>query len=1575
MTEPERPPATPPAIPSSSGIGAAPPAISSGLLVPPATRSLPSPGGNATVEGGAATGPGGDGSEATGSTEPATFSVSSLSTVTVAAGFDQPLEIGDMGELIFTRDGDTSSDLTVFYTVSGTATPATDYEELPGSVTIFAGATSESIGVFTIDDTLIEGDETVVVTLSTDASYTVGSPDTATITIIDDESGGGTPTVTIAASAPEASEDGLLVGGFLVERSGDTTSNLDVSYTVDGTATPLDDYTPLAGVVTIFAGDTSAVIDVFAADDTVSDPDETVIVTLSTDPAYTVGSPDTATVTIIEDGSGGNLSTVTIAASQPTAREDGTANGEFLVSRSGGDTTLSLTVSYTIGGTAGAGDYQSLAGSVTIPTDALNAPIALVAQDDKDVEVDETVILTLAASAAYTIGSPSAATVKIIDDEPPLVSIAANDPDAWEDPLDPGEFTVSRVGNTENDLTVWYAVDGTAKPDNDYNALPGSVTILAGATSASIVVTPRDETVDDADETVTLTLLEEPTSYTVDVPASATVTIHEDTGDTETIVSIAAAVPEAYERHQYEGAFTVSRDGDLTADLAVSYAVTGTASPTGDYVALSGSVLILAGQTAADILVRPADDGSIEPREFVDVTLSADPAYVVGAGAASVSIVDDDTPVTIDSTDALASETGSNGATLTVTRAGDTSEDVDVYFVLGGTAREGADYESLLSYVTILAGQTAAAISIVVIDDAWDEGDESVELLLAPGLDYTTGAPDTATAIIADDPLDSGPVVTVAAAANASESGPTSGEFTFNRTGDVSAGLTVPYNVFGDAEAGNDYTALSGTVTFLAGSSTAMVPLAPIDDGDAEIDEAVNLVLAEGAAYDIGGASEATVTISDNEQLVWIEASDPDAAEATLDPGEFTVHRLGPTNLAVDVFYTVSGTARPDDDYEPLLASVTIPAGQNEAVIVLDPFDDGFLEGDETVELTIDPDPAYVVGLLATATVTIQDESTDTGSVISIAANIPAAFEAGELPGQFTVTRTGDTSGELWVNYSVSTASGQATPGDGTGPNDDYLTLSGQVRIFPGDSSATVDVLPFDDAIGEDEELVQVTLLASTGALYDLAPAITAAVVIVDNDKPRVDLDIDADNSGAIDRTESEERAEGTFPGRIIVLKDVVPAEIHVTPNGHDLTGYRLRVTPEEPEEIRLWADANKETPLPSSFIIGTDTIPETIYVEGIAQGQGQLLLSLTNPNDESDPNATGDLVRYTVLSFDLIAFRPQSEGPRYGRPLARTLVPAEYEDAVGIRRNGDDDNDDGVGDYLATTQAVGNENDLIEVQLSMPPSQGITYVLERSSRSINVWPHFTKAMPSGTYLTPETGDSVEISRRTEHGTPTLWIEWASMAASDKQAQLRLHVRDAVQGHNVYSTALTFRPFLSTAIFLGGENQDPSDPIPTEHAGNYGLFQTAIEEYRNGYDVHMFNEDHVAATGAGAAFEEVVSAIRDRVVTEVAIVGYSHGAGSTYHLSRALSGNRHILPPFQLVFSSYILMRFRMTTREILTPRAESLADRDTISINTSGTPFCWQERPLPARRRTSIAPHWESDMKRSTTTQPCGRS
>lgn len=234
-----------------------------------------------------------------------------LPVVTVTATDPDASEDGsEPGTFTIHRTGATTKELAVAFTVGGTASSGADYSSLGTSTTIPSGSDGAVVTLKPVDDGLIEGSETVVLTIATGISYTVGSAKAATVTIHDNDF---PPVVTVAATTGDASEEGPTPGVFTFTRTGSTSGSLTVKFAVSGSATAVDDYVSIATSVTIPAGSASATKTVMPVDDTKREKNETVVVDLIADyPAYDLGASSKATVTIVANdrrsgssGSGG----------------------------------------------------------------------------------------------------------------------------------------------------------------------------------------------------------------------------------------------------------------------------------------------------------------------------------------------------------------------------------------------------------------------------------------------------------------------------------------------------------------------------------------------------------------------------------------------------------------------------------------------------------------------------------------------------------------------------------------------------------------------------------------------------------------------------------------------------------------------------------------------------------------------------------------------------------------------------------------------------------------------------------------------------------------------------------------------------------------------------------------------------------------------------------------------------------------------------------------------------------------------------------------------------------------------
>jgi len=123
---------------------------------------------------------------------------------------------------------------------------------------------------------------------------------------------------------------------------------------------------------------------------------------------------------------GSDVPKVRAVATAATATEAGLSPGVFTLSRTG-STDESLTVSYTVAGTAEAGsDYVALSGTADFAAGDETVTINVTPIDDAIVEYNETVTITLKHDTSYIVASPDSASVTIVSDEiRPDLSVAA----------------------------------------------------------------------------------------------------------------------------------------------------------------------------------------------------------------------------------------------------------------------------------------------------------------------------------------------------------------------------------------------------------------------------------------------------------------------------------------------------------------------------------------------------------------------------------------------------------------------------------------------------------------------------------------------------------------------------------------------------------------------------------------------------------------------------------------------------------------------------------------------------------------------------------------------------------------------------------------------------------------------------------------------------------------------------------------------------------------------------------------------------------------------------------------------
>jgi predicted extracellular nuclease len=134
---------------------------------------------------------------------PGTTTKATLPTLTIASTDDSATEAGlNPGVFRIARTGAITSSLAVSYTVasgSGQASGSDYTPVLNGSATIAAGQSFVDITITPVDDLLVEGPETIALTLTSSSTYSLANA-TATVTINDNDFATATPTIQEAAS-------------------------------------------------------------------------------------------------------------------------------------------------------------------------------------------------------------------------------------------------------------------------------------------------------------------------------------------------------------------------------------------------------------------------------------------------------------------------------------------------------------------------------------------------------------------------------------------------------------------------------------------------------------------------------------------------------------------------------------------------------------------------------------------------------------------------------------------------------------------------------------------------------------------------------------------------------------------------------------------------------------------------------------------------------------------------------------------------------------------------------------------------------------------------------------------------------------------------------------------------------------------------------------------------------------------------------------------------------------------------------------------------------------------------------
>ncbi len=628
-------------------------------------------------------------------------------------------------------------------------------------------------------------------------------------------------------------------------------------------------------------------------------------------------------------------------------------------------------------------DFVPQSGTITFEQGTTVKVITVSVVGDTTSEANETFSVLLSDPVGATIATATG-TGTILNDDLPVISIGNVSQDEG-DAAGTMVFTVSLSAPAAGEVSVLYATGGgNATAGSDYTAKSGSILFSAGQTVQTITITINGDTTEEENETFQVTL-SSPDGAVINGGGVATGTLLNDDGNVLALDPTSVSQTEGDSNSNM--VFTVKLEEAASENVVVVYnTANGTATAGSDYTATSGTLTFAPGVTQMLVTVQLLGDNLDEADETFSLVLSAPQNASIAAGTAVGTIQDDDGPaITVTGPASVNENGGPYVVTVSLASASDQQVTV-VYNTANGTAIAGTDYTSASSTLTFAPGETSKLITVALIGDSTVESNETftINLTNAVNAELPT-SPFTAT--IAND--DDVPTVEVIAPSpqNEGNSGSTPFLFTVRLSGASDSAITVRYNTAnGIAQAGSDYTATSGTLTFAPGQTQLLVTV--LVTGDTVVEDSnetfrLDLTNPTGATLKTGGNTATAVIVNDDSAPV-ITISDASVSEGDsgTKPIVFTVTLTNSSTSTITVQYaTQDGTAASNGDYTATSGTLTFAAGETVKTITVNVVGDLFNEEDETFRVLLSNPTNASIGDAA-GIGTILDEAGDNVNVV-----------------------------------------------------------------------------------------------------------------------------------------------------------------------------------------------------------------------------------------------------------------------------------------------------------------------------------------------------------------------------------------------------------------------------------------------------------------------------------------------------------------------------------------------------------------------------------------------------------------
>ena len=713
---------------------------------------------------------------------------------------------------------------------NGTATAPSDYDNSNIIVNFADGEISKTVTIPIVNDTIFEPNEIVNLTLiNPTGGASLGTQRTATLTIVDNDARPGA--IAFSAANYSVNENGTPVTAITINRTGGSDGAVSVTLTPsNGTAVAPSDFNSNPIIVNFANGETTKIVAIPIVNDTVSEPNETINLTLSnaTDGA-TIGAQNTAVLTIIDNDP--LPGTLAFSSSSYSTNEDGTPVAAVTITRTGG---ASGAVSVTLTPTNG---------SAIAPDDYSNTPITV---NFANGETSKTVNLTQVSKALSFDGVNDYVNVGAKSGLEVSTDITI---EAWINPTGSGSSTIEGgiIVNKEGEYEVARFSDGTIR----WAFANNNPTWLWINTS---YVAPLNQWTHIA------------VTYELGVikTYSNGVLVHTyngsgNIGDFHANEDDFRIGGRQIGNQLFQGSIDDVRiwnkartQAEIQADLIreltgketglIGYwnfnSINGTTVQ--DLTGNQNNGAVLEAQNVIGIVTTSliTDDSIYEPTETINLTLT-NPTNGANLGTqktATLNIVDNDAVAGIfqfNNVSYAINENGTLVTAVTLNRTGESDGAVSVTVNLSnGSAIASVDYDNTPITVNFANGETSKIVTIPIVNDNQFEPNETINLSLSnPTGGATVGTQNTAILTIVNDDLPQpGTINFNINNYTVNENGTASINLvrTGGSDGEVSVTLT-PSD--GTATAGSDYNNLPITVTFANGETSKTINLISQNQG------------------------------------------------------------------------------------------------------------------------------------------------------------------------------------------------------------------------------------------------------------------------------------------------------------------------------------------------------------------------------------------------------------------------------------------------------------------------------------------------------------------------------------------------------------------------------------------------------------------------------------------------------------------------------------------------------------------------------------------------------------------------